>query len=329
MRQRVRAVAVVVTLLLGVSPAIVSADAGWSLDQMAATRPRGRVGSQATPAAGAVAGAPSPCDAIGQATVSDPSAPDPALVDGVPTGISLSVLGAGSVQSLPPAPARLVLSRLTLASGAGVDNRFAVGPLVYYVEAGDVTFYVEGIETAVPSGQAILVPMNGLYAFANRGAGVASLLRLGVIPLATDDQPIMNLPTPPPVAATPLTPPVSELLVDGQVDVLPAVVATLVLACLTWTDPVASLGDRAYPGPIGIRVEQGQLRIDGTIDLGEDGCTLFQADGVHRVEAGGVPPTVLIFGVIRDGARLWSTEAGAIAGEAALEPPAALTCGAG
>ena len=283
-----------------------------------AWRPPAASGAQ-EPSAAPPAACTAPATALGAAT----PAPDPQLVAGVPDGVTLSLLGSGLAEQLPATPAVMQLSRLSVPPGAGSDTRQAYGPILFYVEAGTVAAYVGGIPTTLPTGGALLVPTDELYAFINEGAAPASLLRLGLTGtgdalIADVVPPSSDLPDAPP-------PPPPVQLVRGEVAPLPAAGARLFLACLTGQGPEAGAADHSHPGPVGLLVERGRLTVRDGIELPEGGCTLFQAGEAHRELPSDPAAAVLLFGVVPDGLPLWT------AATALAAPPVttALTCGEG
>ncbi len=242
--------------------------------------------------------APSPC--LTEVPSSGGQEGERALEAGLPAGFAMHVLAAAEADLMPAAPA-------FLRPGAGSETRMAGGPILYYVQAGVATIYVDGTPTVVESVQALLVPGASLYALANESNHESTVLRLAIVPQTEDGQ-IMVMPTaesilPAPPAGTPQ----SEPLYSAEVTLLPAPGARLFLACVAWEAADASLGDRTFPGPIGLRVERGQVRIDDALTLDAAGCSLLEGSTAHRIVAGAELPVVLLFGVIPAGVPLWSS----------------------
>lgn len=276
--------------------------------------------AQATPAPPAT---PSPC-------LTDLPSPggredEHALVAGLPSGFVMDVLATADVDRLPASPAFLQLTRLTLVPGAGSETRLAGGPILYYVLTGVVTVYVDGTPAVVEPARALLVPSSSLYALANESDGESIVFRLALVP-QTDDGQIMVMPTaesilPIPPSSTPH----SEPLYSAEITMLPAPGARLFLACVEWEAADAALGDRAFPGPVGLRVERGQVRIDDALTLDVGGCSLIEGSTVHRIAASAELPVVLVFGAIPPGAPLWASPTQGTVGPPPA--PARLRCG--
>lgn len=250
---------------------------------------------------------------------------DRTLVEGLPDGFALRVLAAADVDLLPAAPAFLHLTRLTLEPGAGSETRLAGGPILFYVETGAITVYVDGTPEPVAETQSFLVPGSALYALANEAKVPSVILRLAIVPQAEDGQ-IMVMPTAESVLpVSPSGSPQSEPLYSAEVTLLPAPSARLFLACVTWEAADAALGDWSVPGPIGLRVERGQVRIDDALTLDVGGCSLLEGSTAHRIAASAELPVVLLFGIIPAGAQLW----GSSTQEAKGQPPssARVRCG--
>ncbi|GIW04394.1 MAG: hypothetical protein KatS3mg059_1014 [Thermomicrobiales bacterium] len=275
-----------------------------------------------------------------QATPAPPADPSPCLTDlpppgsredehalatGLPSGFVMDVLATADVDRLPASPAFLQLTRLTLEPGAGSETRLAGGPILYYVLSGMVTVYVDGTPAVVEPARALLVPSASLYALANESDGESIVFRLALVP-QTDDGQIMVMPTAESVLPIPpSSTPQSEPLYSAEITMLPAPGARLFLACVEWEAADAALGDRAFPGPVGLRVERGQIRIDDALTLDVGGCSLIEGSAVHRIAASAELPVVLVFGVIPAGAPLWASPTQATVGP----PPAPerLRCG--
>jgi quercetin dioxygenase-like cupin family protein len=220
------------------------------------------------------------------------------------------VLALGRADRLPNPPARLQLTRLALAPGAGSDTFTAAGPILFYAVEGTTTVYVRGQPTSVGPGASALVQLGQLYALANGGAMPATLLRLAVAPRDASDVPVGNVIHETPIPRTPVSgPPTSAQLVRGDLVEVPPAPSSLFLACLRWEAAEADLGYRRHPGPVGLRVEQGALLVDEGVTLPEAGCALFQRDGPHRLRAGDPLPVLLLFGAVPEGQDLWPTGA--------------------
>lgn len=285
-------------------------------------------GAEPLPASAAQATPVSPlpvasCSA--EALPSDDQAGDRTLKEGLPDGFALHVLAAADADLLPAAPAFLQLTRLMLGPGAGSETRMAGGPILFYVETGAITIYVDGTPAPVAAADSLLVPSSALYAVANEGNEESVVLRLAVVPQAADGQ-IMVMPTAASILPVPPTgTPRSEPLYSAEVTLFPVPGARLFLACLAWATAGAELGDRAYPGTIGLRVERGTVQIDDALTLDVGGCTLLEGQSAHRITAIAELPVVMVFGVIPAGQALWS---GPVQGAVGPPPaPARLRCG--
>ncbi len=275
--------------------------------------------AQATPEVAAVV---SPCDADASLYA---ASDDPASLGTVPEGLAFHLLATGEADAMPTPPLFLQVTRLSLDPGAGSETRMAGGPILFYVEAGAITFYVDGVPTTVPAGGSLTAPSLSLYALANEGEEVGSVMRFALAPQG-DNGAIMVMPTAEPVLSVPPTgAPRSEALYSVEVTMLPAPSARLFLACLTWEQAEATLGAWRLPGPVGLRVERGQLRIDDALELGAGGCTLLDGESAHRLAPGAEPPELLLFGVIPVATMLWTSPTD---GEVGPPPaPSRLTCG--
>ncbi len=260
-----------------------------------------------------------------EALPSDSQELDRTLVEELPDGFVLRVLAAADTDLLPAAPAFLQLTRLSLGPGAGSETRLAGGPVLFYVETGAITVYVDGTPEPVAETQSLLVPGSALYALANEGEAPSVILRLAIVPQAADGQ-IMVMPTAASILpVSPVGTPLSEPLYSAEVSLLPAPGARLFLACLAWSTADANLGDRTYPGTVGLRVERGQVQIDNALTLDVGGCTLLEDQSAHKITAFAELPMVLLFGVIPSGQALWGSPA-----QGPVGPPPAptrLRCG--
>jgi quercetin dioxygenase-like cupin family protein len=268
----------------------------------------------------------SPCPTNPVASGKSTPVPYPPLTNGLPTSVALTVLGTGQAAHLPKPPARLQLTYLTLAPGAGADSRQTVGPILFYVVEGRITLYVGGKPQTLEHGESVLIQLGEIYAVINDGGAPATLLRLAVAPRDAVDQPVSVVVTPPPLLLTPVPPPTGTLLFRAEVQDHPLTSARLFLICLRWYSPGSESGNYRYPGPVGVRVVSGELTVDGTRQIPESGCALLEANATHRLQSADAPPVVLMFGAIPSRQDLWlpadaSTTTGVPPG------PANLTCG--
>jgi hypothetical protein len=265
-------------------------------------------GSEGESLAGAAA-APDTCGA-GSSTLTATMPP----ASGQPGGISLSPLADGEIDQLPPPPARLFLSRISLGPGTTVATQAAAGPILYYVEAGTVSIIIAGDPVTYGPSQAALVPMDELYALVNpSGTDPVSLLRLAVTPTSVVSVPVADFLVPPPVdvssiSTAPNAPPsqsTSALLFRADLNVLPPQPFRLLLACAAWTAPPDPASSVSFSGPVGIRIVSGTLLLGEDRKIGETGCTLFEPGQALSVGPGDQPPSGVLFGLLPAGVDLW------------------------
>ena len=124
-----------------------------------------------------------------QASPAKPIAADAMAVvaTGAPPGLTMTPLAVSRASQLPAAPGTLQVSQLVLPPGAGADTRSAVGPILFYVEAGAITFFASGVAIPATAGDTILVEKDEYYTLENDGSQTATLLRLGVAPADAGD----------------------------------------------------------------------------------------------------------------------------------------------
>jgi hypothetical protein len=258
--------------------------------------------------------APDTCSA-GSSTLAATMPPAP----GQPDGISLSPLAEGETNQLPPPPARLFLSRISLGPGTTVDTQAAAGPILYYVEAGTVSIVIAGEPVTYGPRQAVLVPMDELYALVNpSGTDPVSLLRLAVTPTSVESVPVADFLIPPSVdvssiSTAPNAPPsesTSTLLFRADLNVLPPRPFRLLLACAAWTAPPDPGTAASFPGPMGVRIVSGTLLLGGDRKIGETGCTIFASGQPLSAGAGDQAPSGILFGLLPAGADLWQPVGG-------------------
>jgi hypothetical protein len=259
-----------------------------------------------------LAGAAAASDTCGAGSSTLTAAISPA--PGQPDGISLSLLADGAADHLPPPPARLFLSRISLGPGTSVDTQAAAGPILYYVEAGTVAIIIAGDPVTYGPSQAVLVPMDELYALVNpSGTDPASLLRLAVTPTSVESVPVADFLIPPSVdvstiSTAPNAPPsqsTSTLLFRADLTVLPSSPFRLLLACAVWTAPPDPATSASFSGPVGFRLVSGTLLLAEDRQIGETGCTVFEPGQTLTVGPGDQPPSGVLFGLLPAGQDLW------------------------
>ena len=223
-----------------------------------------------------------------------------------PVGITTSVRAVGVANLLPELPVRLQSTRVQLGPKASSNTLLAPGPVLFFVEDGSVTVYVEGSPVPLQLGESRLIQMDGLYALHNPSAETATVLRLALVPLESPDVPIANFRTPEVNDAPPPGPPPNvELLFRSEVDALPAGDARLFIACVGWTQAGADDVEHSHPGPVGLLVQDGTLIVDSTTRLQADDCWMLQPDIPYRAHAESAVAEAVMFGVIPDGEALW------------------------
>jgi quercetin dioxygenase-like cupin family protein len=262
------------------------------------------------------------CAPAGEETATPEALADSTLPAGMPSGLIFSVLADRPADEWPEFAGSLVLTvrHLTLDPGAVTDIRRTQGPLLFYVESGEVGISVNGQLEPHGTGASRLVETGQNYLLRNESAEPASLLRLALVPpeeettvgrgdiaqvIDGSNEIIAN--------AEPIA---SRLLLSADVAAFDAPMR-LFLACLAWSDPTADPGEGSRPGPVGFLVLDGQLLIGESGALEAGSCTLFPPDAPRRLRAGDPAPSVLVFGAVPEGASFWTP-----AGEAS-EPEAA------
>ncbi len=264
--------------------------------------------ARAQPAEGAVPATCSPGDA--QTGSGQPSTVDSALGQGLPAALSLAVLADQTTEQWPAFTDSLVLTirRISLLPGAVTEIRRTQGPLLFYVESGQVGLSVNGRMQSQSPGVSTLVQTGQHYLLRNEAAEPAAIVRLALVP--PDEETTVGrgeiaqvIDAGDEIAASPGTIE-SRLLLRADVPTMSGP-AHLFLACLSWRDPGADLGETSHPGPVGYLVLDGQLLVgdSGTLDAGA--CTLFAPQSVRRLRAGDPPPTLLMFGAVPGDQPLW------------------------
>lgn len=244
---------------------------------------------------------------------------------GVPQGLTITPLAVSRASHLPTAPSTLQVSQLVLPPGAGADTRSAVGPILFYVEAGAITFFASGVAIPATAGDTILVEKDEYYTLENDGSQTATLLRLGVAPADAGDMRIAIFDSPQDAEPTRTTTlPESQLLVRAAIAPALTNAAWLILTCVTLPTPHLAITGVHHPGPTGLWVESGPLGIQPDRVLPTGGCTLFAPEAPHDLRSLDSSAAALLFAVIPDGGQLWTD---ATAASLASTPPDDLECG--
>jgi len=240
------------------------------------------------------------------AATATPTAPE--LVAGLPAGMRLTPLASGVADRVPSAPARLRLTRLSLPPASGFGTFLAAGPVLFFVESGAVTAFPNGVPLPLATGESFVARPDEFNSLENASDQPASVLRLGLEPADSPDAAIANvIPITPDPAETPSAePPTSTLLFRAALPVVPTAPVRLFVSCVTWDEPGVGSGGQRHPGPVGLRVERGQLLIDPTVRLVEGGCRLIPANTGYGIGAGDPVPVALLFGAVPEGQSLWN-----------------------
>ena len=233
---------------------------------------------------------------------------------GLPSGLEVAILADQPTEDWPPRASGLILTlrHLTLDPGSASESRRAEGPLLFYVETGNVGISINGVMDYFSAGTGVLVQRNQRYVLRNASQAPASMLRVQVVPPGEETevggyggsvdvrQEDRESPPGPPYID-------SRLLLTGEI---PAIQGRthLLLGCLSWSDPAADPAEIAHPGPVGYLVVRGQMLVGKTSSRMAGECAGFQAREPHRLRAGSPPPVVLVVTVMPDGSRLWTTE---------------------
>lgn len=252
------------------------------------------------------------CELAGsQAAAIDQSLAGSPLAEGVPAGLALSVLADRPAEQWPAFADSLVMTirRLNLAPGAVTDIRRTQGPLLFYVESGNVGLSINGRMQPQSPGAAALVETGQHYLLRNDPNEPATVLRLALVP--PDEETTVNrggvaqvIDAGQEIAMSPGAVE-SQMLVRADVPALSGT-TRLFLACLAWVDASADPGEASHPGPVGFLVLDGQLLVGETGVLSAGDCTFFSPQAPRRLRAGDPSPTVLMFGVLPGGERLWN-----------------------
>ena len=256
------------------------------------------------------------CELAGsQAGAIDQSVAGSPLGEGVPAGMALAVLADRPAEQWPAFADNLVMTirRLNLAPGAVTEIRRTQGPLLFYVESGNVGLSINGRMQPQAPGAATLVETGQHYLLRNDPNESASILRLALVP--PDEETTVNrggiaqvIDAGQEIAMSPGAVE-SQMLLRADVSAVSGA-TRLFFACLTWTDASADPGEASHPGPVGFLVLDGQLLVGETGALGAGDCTFFSPQAPRRLRAGDPSPTVLMFGVLPGGERLWNPAGG-------------------
>lgn len=233
---------------------------------------------------------------------------------GVPQGLTITPLAVSRASHLPTAPSTLQVSQLVLPPGAGADTRSAAGPILFYMEAGAVTFFANGVAIPATAGDTIIIDKDEYYTLENDGGEAATLLRLGVAPDDAGDIRIAIFDSPQGIQPTQTTTlPQSQLLVRAAIAPVLTNAAWLILACVTLPAPHLAITGVHHPGPAGLWVAAGPLGIQPDRVLPAGGCTVFAAQVPHDLRSLDTSAAALLFAVVPDGGQLWTGDATAAA----------------
>jgi quercetin dioxygenase-like cupin family protein len=244
------------------------------------------------------------------------------LGEGLPSGLTLTVLADQATEQWPAFADSLVLTirRLDLAAGAVTEIRRTEGPLLFHVESGTVGLSVNGRLQPQPPGVATLVQTGQHYLLRNEAPEPATILRLALVP--PDEETTVGrgeiaqvIDAGDEIATSPGTIE-SQLLLRADVPTMSGP-TRLFLACLSWRDPGVDPGATSHPGPVGYLVLDGQLLVGEAGTLNAGACTLFAPQSPRRLRAGDPPPTLLMFGAVPGDQPLW------IPADAASDPGSA------
>lgn len=288
--------------------------------------PRGAAGQEAATEL------PSACSLGSGGETAPPAVAAPEIAVAPPPGLALGVLAAHRADDLPRLEPSLVFAvrHLILQPGAESAVRRASGPLLFYVERGAVEVAVGGRPTPTATGASVLVATDQQYGLLNSSPEPVSLLRLSLQPpgketiVGTGDMlevipGEIDLEEPERIA--------SRQLLWGEIGLPPAGGTVLFLACLSWQDAAADAGEVGHPGPVGLLVLDGRLRLGEADELAAGDCLVFQPRAAHRPRAGEPPPVVLLVGAVPVGQQLWSATASRLGSEAGpTSPPRPFRC---
>jgi hypothetical protein len=249
--------------------------------------------------------------------VSQTAAPIPALMPSDASQFDVGFLVSARVDALPAGPLEIVLRRVELATkdappaengtpGPGLDPRPSQGVLLYFVQSGEIDFYLNGSAQTRHEGQCVVVTPSTEIGYIS-ASDQAVLLRLSIAPPGTEGGQIASFPTATDASAQGWH--TSTRLFSADNVVVPEPPIRLFLTSLAWTSQAASSGWRQHPGPVGLRLERGALTIrfpNASRDLPEQGCIFIPEDTVYSESTGNVLPTILLFGALPEGETLWS-----------------------
>jgi mannose-6-phosphate isomerase-like protein (cupin superfamily) len=276
--------------------------------------------------------APTACDTAAAGRAPDPSSPLLATsADGLPAELGVVALADQLTEQWPRAGRGLILTlrRVILDPDVASEPRISEGPLLFFVESGQIGISISSRMAPYESGAAVLVQSGQRYALRNLSPAPASVLRVQIVRPGDETSVAWGDPVQVSVeehASTPGPPFIATLLLlRGEIPPI-AGRTHLILGCLSWSDPAADSGAIVHPGPVGFVVVRGQLLVGeaGRRDAGD--CVVFQAGEPHRFRAGSSPPVVLFAGAIPDGAS-WSSAA-AEEGSRATNTLLGVECGA-
>ena len=261
--------------------------------------------------------------AAGSATLAGAAASDGES----PAGFVLNPLGEGQIDRVPSPPVRLQLTRLSFEPRSDTGQREATGPIIYYVESGELSIAVGGKLAQYQPGASTFVPMDEIYQVVNAADEAASVLGVALADPDAKVFPVANvLPLPTPsgmgesLSAKNAT---STVLFQADLDTLPDLPTRLFLACAAWTMPPDPSDALAPSGPVGLRVTSGTFLRDDRHPIREAGCIFFAQGDVHATGAGDVIPSGVLFGILPVGQSLWQPVGVPAAGAGAQ----AVTCG--
>ncbi len=242
------------------------------------------------------------------------------LAEGVPAGITFSLLTEGTATTSIPGSALMLVERATLEPGDDSGEWQALGPVLLYVVSGSLTAIVNEEEQPLASGGSAIIQMGDYYALLNTSSAPATLLALSASVNDIDSGRLTSPPArrynqalPEPQVLPGLN---TEILFSRMTQSLPVGPMRLFLACTSWHESI----DEPYQhaGPIGIRMESGTLRVNGESTYTTDDCFLIEANATHVDEpALDAPsgdaselPRALIFGLLPEGQPLWQPGVG-------------------
>jgi quercetin dioxygenase-like cupin family protein len=269
------------------------------------------------------------------------------VTTGVPSGLSLTMLAEIPAAKWPKYSSGLVLTahQVTLEPQASMAMSRRKGPRLLYVEAGTIAVSINSQAQPHGVGSGVLVETDQNYLIRNETAENAAVVSLEVDPSIANENvgygDIAQLqPDNPPAAlgppAEPLLPgdegePTRELPVIISHRLLTAAIlpqterAPLFLACLSWSDPAFDTGELFHPGPVGLLVLQGELRVGDSARLGVGECVVFQPHERYRLRASDPSPVVLMAGIAPAETPFWNDAAAQAPGQ--LSRPLSWSCG--